>query len=468
MLVGEVGRIGHAGAVDGDELARALGAALAARDLPGSVADLVRLSGGASRDTWSFDLVDGDDRRSVILQRARPGGIRTGVGMRGEAELVQAAGNAGVPVPEVLAWSTEPDDVGEAWAVTQRLEGETIPRRILRSLEADSAERLTRQLGRAAATIHRIDRGRVPHLHGDDQVTQFRDLLDAMGQPSPAFELGLRWLEDERPEEVEPTVVHGDLRLGNLIVDDDGLRAVIDWELAHIGDPTEDLAWPCVRAWRFGAEPPVGGFGERATLYAAYEEVSGTAVDPGRAHWWEALSTLKWGVMCILQAHTHLGGVTRSVELATIGRRVCENELDLLRLTHPHLEAVGAGSGGRMGAVAEGTGLQGRPTAEELVEAVREYLREDVIEATEGRIRFHARVAANALAMVERELQGGPAAEDAHAAALLALGVEDEAGLAAAIRSGSLADRADEVEATVWASVLAKLAIANPDHLVVD
>jgi hypothetical protein len=263
--------------------------------------------------------------------------------------------------------------------------------------------------------------------------------------------------------------VHGDLRLGNLIVDEGGLRAVIDWELAHIGDPMEDLAWPCVRAWRFGADAPVGGFGDRETFYGAYEAVSGRDVDRDRARWWEALSTLKWGVMCILQAQTHLGGVNRSVELAAIGRRVCENEYDLLRLTHPHLsDATVAPAADDASGAPGATGLQGRPTAVELVEAVREYLRGDVLEATDGRVQFHARVAANTLAVVERELEQGPVAEAAHAARLADLGFSDESALAEAIRRGSVDDRTDDIEATVWAAVTSKLAIANPDHLVDD
>ena len=460
--------MGHAEPVDSEALKSALGQALVAAGLGGDVVDLHRLSGGASRDTWAFALVDGAQRRELILQRARPGGIRTGVGMSGEAELVRAAGDAGVPVPGVVAWSTEPDEIGEAWAITQRLDGETIPRRILRSLGDTGAERLTRQLGEAAAAVHGIDRARVPHLHDDDQVTQFRELLDAVGEPSPAFELGLRWLEEHRPEPVEAQVVHGDLRLGNLIVDDDGLRAVIDWELAHIGDPTEDLGWPCVRAWRFGADPPVGGFGDRETFYAAYEAASGRAVDRERAHWWEALSTLKWGVMCILQAQTHLGGVNRSVELAAIGRRVCENEYDLLLLTHPHLPETTGSSETDASEVAPPTGLQGRPTATELVESVREYLRGDVLDATEGRVQYLARVAARSLEVVERELEQGAAAEAAHAERLAELGVGDEAELAAAIRGGSLTDRVDMVESAVWAAVQSKLAIANPGHLAQD
>ena len=116
------------------------------------------------------------------------------------------------------------------------------------------------------------------------------------------------------------------------MVGPDGLRAVLDWELAHLGDPIEDLGWFCVRAWRFGSTDPAGGFGSRDELLAAYEAAGGGAVDPAELHWWEVLGTLKWGVICVMQATAHLTGLSRSVELAAIGRRVCETEHDLLEL----------------------------------------------------------------------------------------------------------------------------------------
>jgi aminoglycoside phosphotransferase (APT) family kinase protein len=156
--------------------------------------------------------------------------------------------------------------------------------------------------------------------------------LDAVGEPHPAFELGLRWLEQHRPPTGTTGVVHGDFRNGNLVVGPDGLVAVLDWELAHLGDPLEDLGWLSVRAWRFGAPGHVGGFGEVDELIGAYEATSSRRVDRDALAWWEVLGTLKWGVTCMVQAATHLNGVVRSVELAAIGRRVCEVEHDLLAL----------------------------------------------------------------------------------------------------------------------------------------
>jgi aminoglycoside phosphotransferase (APT) family kinase protein len=312
-----------------DALATALGA--------DQVQGLRRLSGGASRETWAFDAGE----RPLILQRARPGGV-TSSAMATEVDLLRAAQAAGVPVPGVVLFGGEVDGdglesgpLGRSWMVVQRIEGETIPRRILRDEEFASARPLlAAECGRALAAIHTIDPRGVPGLDATDQLERFRELLHAMSEPHPAFELGIRWLEVNRPAPRDDTVIHGDFRNGNLVVGPDGLRAVLDWELAHLGDPLEDLGWLCVRAWRFGASPRVGGFGDVDALVAAYEEAPGSTrvVDRDALAWWETMGTLKWGVMCMLQAATHLSGTVRSVELAAIGRRVCEVEHDLLLL----------------------------------------------------------------------------------------------------------------------------------------
>lgn len=428
---------------------------------PGAeVEGLARLSGGASRETWSLDARGSDGTvRPMVLQRERAGGVRTGGGMAAEAALVRAAGDQGVPVPEVVA-AGDDDGLGAPWLLAARLEGETIPRRILRDDQlGDARALLTAQVARAAAGIHRIPLDAVQGLEEQDQVAQFRDLLDLLGQPHPTFELGFRWLEANRPEAVPAAVVHGDLRLGNLIVGPEGLRAVLDWELAHLGDPLEDLGWLCVRSWRFGGPGRVAGVGDREELCTIYSQESGREVDPSDLDWWEALGTLKWGVMCIVQATSHLTGMTRSVELAAIGRRVAETEHDLLELIAPEVPAAEPTP---PPAATAGSGPHDAPTAVQLVEAVREYIEGDVAEATGGRVRFHARVAANVLAMVERELLLGPGQAAAHAQRLASLGVADDAALAAAIRSGALDSRGAEVQQVLRASVADKLAVSNP------
>ena len=318
-------------------------------------------------------------------------------------------------------------------------------------------------MGAALACIHAIPPTEVKGLVVSDQLERLRAVIDGLGEPHPAFELGFRWLEANRPGPCEPSVVHGDFRMGNLLIDHEGLRAVLDWELAHLGDPLEDLGWFCVRAWRFGSPLPAGGVATREVLVAAYEAARGTVVDLHALRWWELLGTLKWGVICVMQAWGHLSGASRSVELATIGRRVCENEWDVLGLlaggplvVHPSVAA------------APGPILHDRPHLSELVEAVREWVDGDVRAGTEGRLSFHARVAANALRMVERELAQGAGPATAHAERLRALGCADDRELAARIRSGELDDRAEQVRTSVAASVHDKLVVANPAWLNLD
>jgi Ser/Thr protein kinase RdoA (MazF antagonist) len=345
--------------------------------------------------------------------------------------------------------------------VVERLAGETIARKLLRDDEwAVARDRVGAQVGRACAAIHAIPTDAVQGLQPTDQLAQYRAVLDGLGEPHPAFELGFRWLEANRPPDNPPCVVHGDLRMGNLLVDHEGLRAVLDWELAHVGDPLEDLGWFCVRAWRFGSPLPAGGVATRDALVGAYEAASGRTVDHEVLRWWEVLGTLKWGVICVMQAWGHLSGASRSVELATIGRRVCENEWDLLGLL------PGGPLPRRSAPVPERrAALHDRPTLPELVEAVREWVDQDVRTGTEGRLSFHARVATNALRMVERELALEPELTDAHVERLRQLGCADDTELAGRIRSGSLDDRADEVRNLVAASVHDKLLVAHPEWL---
>lgn len=303
---------------------------------PVQIEDLRRLSAGASRQTYSFDAVADDQRQRLILQRdAGPGGgISLGGNLERDATVLRVAAEVGVPVPHVVAsGSCAEGPLSTSYVITRRLEGEALPQRLLRDDRYRDARRaLPTQLGQALGRIHQIDPTVVPGLQPLEPLDNERAVLDQLGWPSPAFELGLRWLDARRPATTATTLVHGDFRNGNFLVDESGLVAVLDWEIVHFGDPLEDLGWLCVRAWRFGSDQPAGGFGSREELYAAYEATTGAVVDRQAAHWWEVYGTLRWGVMCMMQAARHLLGSTRSVELATIGRRVAEQEHDLLEL----------------------------------------------------------------------------------------------------------------------------------------
>ncbi|GAA2211534.1 phosphotransferase family protein [Nonomuraea monospora] len=292
----------------------------------------VRLPGGASRETWALDVATpGDGRHELILRLDSPGAApEAGAGLAAEARLMRAAAGAGVPVPRIIA-------CGESYILMTRVPGETIPRKILRDdAYAAARPRLARQCGQALAAIHRMPLSALPLEEGraepQDPLLRWREVIDQLGEPHPVFELALRRLAQTRPRGGRRTVVHGDFRNGNLIVGPEGIRAVLDWELAHAGDPLEDLGWLCVKAWRFGSPLPVGGFGGYDDLVDAYEEAGGQAVDRASLRWWETFGVLKWGVICVMQTMRHLRGGARSVELAAIGRRVCENEWDLLRL----------------------------------------------------------------------------------------------------------------------------------------
>jgi len=391
--------------VDWNEVARPVGrwAGRGAR-----VEDPRRLPGGASKETWSFDAVAPDGTRTeLILRRDPPARPSEPASVHREAAAISLAHGAGLPVPEML-FSSDGAGLGTAGMVMRRVPGETIARKILRDEQYERArDVLVRQLAQFAAGLHAIE---PPDFPQPDPLAALREQLDAFGvtgQHSEAFGLALDWLTANPPPNREPVLLHGDFRLGNLIVGPEGLRAVLDWELTHLGNPAEDLGWLCVKAWRFGAAAPVAGVGSREELLAAYREAGGADIGLDELRWWETLGTLRWGIICMSQAWAHLSGAYRSVELAAIGRRVAEQEWDLLLLLQPE-EAAAAAARRPHAAGAPGPAPYGRPTAGELLDAVREYLTGQVMPATSGQLAFHARVAANALAIVARELELGP------------------------------------------------------------
>ena len=308
------------------------------------VTGAAKLSGGASQETWTFDIVHPDGNVGAILRRAPPGHSaspspsRT-VGLDGEAVLMQLAHDAGLPSPRVMHVLTPEEGLGRGF-IMARVEGETIARKILRDDEfAQARPLLARQIGRIAAGIHGLPQARLPNLNSMTATKEIADLTREYRNsnwPRPVFELALRWLADHDPgPSREVTLVHGDFRHGNLIIGPDGVRAVLDWELAHFGDPMEDLGWICVNSWRFGEiDKPVGGFGSREELFAGYEE-AGRKVDPDRVMFWEVMGTLRWGIMCCGMMRRFREGPDHSMERAMIGRRSSETEIDLLRLLAP-------------------------------------------------------------------------------------------------------------------------------------
>ena len=306
------------------------------------IVNLGRLSGGASQETWSFDIVHPDSSFGAILRRAPQGygaAPSRAAGLNAEAVLMQLAFGAGLPSPRVLHVLQPHDDLGTGF-IMARVEGETIPRKILRDEQfAQARPKLARQLGGVLAGIHGLPLLQLPVLRCMTAAKEIAELdrdYRSFDWPRPVFELALRWLREHDPgPSAEVTLVHGDFRHGNLIIGADGVRAVLDWELAHLGDPMEDLGWICVNSWRFGEiDKPVGGFGSREELFAGYES-AGRRVDPARVEFWKVMGTLRWGVMCCGMMQRFRLGPDHSMERAMIGRRASETEIDLLRLLAP-------------------------------------------------------------------------------------------------------------------------------------
>lgn len=301
---------------------------------------VVRLSGGASQETWSLIAIRADGPERMILRRMPAGApIVEKINLETEAALMQAAERAGVPSPHVHYVIAPEDDFGRGFFMSH-VEGEALGRKIVRDEQfATIRPQLARRAGEILAAIHAIDPGKLPEL---PRVTTERDVATLFdnyrrwSEPRPVFELAFRWAKERMPRaDATPRLVHGDFRNGNMLVRPDGVSAVLDWELAHIGDPMRDLGWICTAAWRYSViDKPVGGFGAREDLMAGYEAAGGGRVDPQVLKFWELLGSLRWGVMCIGMGHRARQS-DRPVELSMIGRRTSENEIDLMRLLAP-------------------------------------------------------------------------------------------------------------------------------------
>ena len=306
------------------------------------MSDLRPLTAGASAATWRFDLAAGDGSKRIILQLFAGGSqFFSALDKRTQGLVQKQASEAGILTPEVLFVLEESDGLGEGFA-TAFVAGETLGYRIVRDDRFDVARPvMARQCGTILAAIHALDFEEPGPLSDQDPSGMVEQLYGAhrsFGEDLPVFELAFQYLAQNVPQIESRVFLHGDFRNGNLIVDETGIVAALDWEMAHIGDPHEDLAWLCVNSWRFGAiDKPVGGFGNREDLYEAYESAGGSPVDPEMVRYWEVFGALKWGVICQWFGEQFVSGEVRELERAAIGRRTSETEIDLLDL----LEEIG-------------------------------------------------------------------------------------------------------------------------------
>ena len=390
------------------------------------LAKVERLSGGASQETYRLTLTLADSERAVCMRRAPGGGVaadpevRIAPGLATEALLMACARDVGVPEPEVFYVLQEADGLGEGF-IMEWLDGETLGARIVKAPELESIRpSLAYACGEILARIHSIDldatglRDKLEFAPPEYFVNQTWERYKLLETPQPMIDYAGRWLMDHLPTEFESTLVHNDFRNGNFMVTPDGINAVLDWEIAHIGDPMRDLGWICTNSWRFGrTELPVGGFGQYEDLFAGYEAVSGRKVDPEHVKFWEVFGSFWWAVGCLGMAEHYRSGPDKTVERPAIGRRSSECQVDCVNLLIPGPALLVQPE--------ERSGNLDMPRADELLLSVRDFLREDVMSATSGRTQFLARVAGNSLDIVDRELALGPACREGERERLAAL-----------------------------------------------
>ncbi len=383
------------------------------RSFPGfqQLVNVERLSGGASQETYRLTIL-ADEGELLLAMRRAPGGASAEKtagypGLDVEALLMQVARGANVPAPNIHYVLTESDDLGEGF-IMEWLDGETLGARIVKIPELDHVRpRLAFECGEVLAKIHGIklessglDKKLVP-ITPKEHVEQTLERYREYQSPQPMIDYTGRWLLDNLPKNYMPALVHTDYRNGNIMVSSDGVEAVLDWELAHIGDPMRDVGWICTNSWRFGhSELPVGGFGSYDDFFAGYESISGVSIDRDHVKFWEIFGSFWWAVTCLGMADHYRNGPDKSIERAAVGRRSSEGQIDCVNLLMPGLvELVGGAS------KPDDIGM---PKMGELLVAVEDFLRQQVMSKTEGRVNFMARVAANSVSIVVRELDLGP------------------------------------------------------------
>ena len=322
---------------------------------------------------------------------------------------MQVARGHGVPEPEVHHVLGPQDGIGAGF-IMQWLDGEALGARIVKAPELDEIRpQLARLFGETLARIHRIDLTatgldqQLQHLSPEAYVRQTWERYQTFDTPQPMIDFTAQWLLANLPTNYTPSLVHNDFRNGNVMVDHSGIVAVLDWEVAHIGDPMRDLGWMLTHSWRFGrAHLPVGGFGESEDFFAGYESITGQRVDRQAVKFWQVFGSFWWAVGCLGMAEHYRNGPDQSVERPGIGRRASECQIDCVNLLIPGpLTLVEPQAS---------TGLVDMPRSDELLTSVIDFLRQQVMTETSGRTQFLARVASNSLDIVQRELALGEAA----------------------------------------------------------
>ncbi len=433
----------------------------------GELSGLRRLSGGASMESWSFAYAN----EEFVLRRLPAGispdddGLR-GVPLATQANVIDLAVQSGVTAPTVRARLMPDDGLGEGF-IMDKAEGETLPHKILGNPNfAEAESKLTDQCATELWNIHNIDpkamQDALEYFSPLDLIGLQKDKYDEIGSAIPIYEYAFHWLTENAPDGGTKKLVHGDFRMGNLMIKPSGLSAVLDWELARLGDPVQDIAYLCTPSWRFGHyEKVAGGFDTAEAFLSAYAKHSGETVDPDRFRFWLIYSTLWWGVACMVMGEIWRTGGDRSLERTVIGRRVSEVEVDLALLFEDILPPeICPPLDWKM---PETQDVKGETSYDELLTALSEWNSETVQPDLKGHDRFQSRVAGNALGIAQRQARHGPGFQAASDARLQAIGF-DHGQLCTALSEG----RIDAHHPGLWdhlrLSALERLSIDQPKY----
>lgn len=435
-----------------------------------------RLTGGANQETYRIEITVGGLQQTYALRRAAGGQqlqSEENIGLHQEATLIEIVGKHGIPVPEIIAKLHEDDGLGEGFLMPW-LDGETRGARIVRDQKYDELRKsLAFKCGVNLAKIHSIN---IQDNHLDELlptrtpesfIRATWERYQALDVAEPMLDYTAQWLLSNLPQTQRKTLVHNDFRNGNLMVDQNEIVAVLDWEVAHIGDPYRDLGWICTKSWAFGGTLPVGGFGLKEDLFAGYSSVTKQAVNAQDVIFWEVFGSFWWGVGCLMMAEQYRSGPDASVERPAIGRRTSECQMDCVNLIIP----------GKVNAVSVAQSATGQmANADELLKSVGEFLRDEVMAETAGRTNFLARVAANSIEIVRREATIKPVVAESTVKRLDSLLGNTSTGsmehsieqlnrrLVEAIRSGQLGLSNLELQAHLRQSVFEQLSIDQPNY----
>ncbi len=335
-----------------DPLQRWLASAVDAERIEITRAEL--LSGGAVQENWRIDVtIHGGPRagsHALVLRTDAVARLPMSLDRPREFACIKAAHAAGVMVAEPIAECADRAVIGAPFAVQRLLSGTAQARRIVRDPNlVQFGPGLAREIGSQLARIHTI---RPPQealaflpLPEPDAVgaavAEMRRALDKASEARPALEYVLAWLLSHKPEPSKTSLVHGDFRTGNNLIEGGRLTGILDWEICQWADPREDLGWFCARCWRFGNDSlSAGGIATRADLLEGYNAASDTPISESELAFWEILGAARWAAIALLQGQRFLTGGERSLELALTGLMPAEMEFDAL-------EAIAALEAGR-------------------------------------------------------------------------------------------------------------------------